>query len=157
MNPQSLWLFWGVCDSIRDIPCGLRLWDPVWENDSVLCRGKHLQLLDKQVILGNLMAHYTGDQTNQQRRAGHLLCFVNLGFGKIWKDSPWTHVYFFFGVLTYMEWCEQCVFTDGQGRHDSAHSAHDKFTKYWGQRRQCAAVERAVFASVLQHHLNYEL
>lgn len=61
------------------------------------------------------------------------------------------------GVFTYLEWCEQCVFTDGQGRHDSAHSAHDKFTKYWGQRRQCAAVERVVFASVLQHHLNYEL
>lgn len=62
-----------------------------------------------------------------------------------------------FGVLEYLEWCEQCVFTDGQGRHDSAHSAHDKFTKYWGRRRQRAAVERAVFASVLQHHLNYEL
>lgn len=88
---KSFWLFWGLRDSIRNFQCGLRLLDPVWENDSVLCRGKHLQLLDKQVILSEFMALYTGDQTNQ-RRAGHLLCFVNLGFWKIWKDSLLTHV-----------------------------------------------------------------
>lgn len=76
----------------------------------MLCRGKHF---DKQIIgMSSWDTTLVNKLTEIEENQSPSVLFVNLKKSKILFFHCWPLFIVFFGVLTHLEWSEQCVFID---------------------------------------------